>query len=62
MEKDLLLPGNILFSDYYTLQTTDQINATVVHDFLTIDGTSITGFAQTSAYMKLSLLENQTAA
>lgn len=50
MEKDLLLPGNILFSDYYTLQTTDQIKATVVHDFMTTDGTSITGFAQTSAH------------
>ena len=50
MEKDRLIPGNILFSDYYTLRTTDRINATVVHDFMAIDNISITYFAQTSAY------------
>ena len=50
MERDRLIPGNILFSDYHTLQTTDWINATIVHDFMTIDSTSITYFVQTSVY------------
>ena len=50
MERDRLIPGNILFSNNQTLQTTDWINVTVVHDFMTIDSGSISGFVQTSAY------------
>ena len=50
MEKDRLIPGNILFSDYRTLQTTDYIKATIVHNFKAIDSISITYFVQTSAY------------
>ena len=33
MEKDKLIPGNILFSDHSSLSTTDGNNITVVHDF-----------------------------
>ena len=50
MEGDQLILGNILFSDYHSLQTTDWINVTVVLDLMTIDGASISGFVQTSAY------------
>ena len=50
MERDQLIPGNILFSDSRTLQTTDWINATIVLDLMTIDGASISGFVQTSAF------------
>ena len=50
MERDRLIPGNILFSDYRTLRTTDWIEATVVHVFIGYDFASITGFVQTSAY------------
>ena len=50
MERDRLIPGNILFSDHRTLQTTDWNNATVVHDFMTTDGISIAYFVQTSVY------------
>ena len=57
MERDRLIPGNILFSDYRTLQTTDWIKATVVHDFRTIDGASISGFVQTSAF-EIAFVDN----
>ena len=50
MERDRLIPGNILFRDNQTLQTTNRINVTVVLDLMTIDGASISDFAQQSAY------------
>ena len=48
MEKDQLIPGNILFSDHSSLYTTDGNNITVVHDF-SADG-SLYEFVQTAKF------------
>ena len=48
MEKDKLIPGNILFSDASSLYTTDGNNITVVHDFSANSHGTIFGFVQTS--------------
>ena len=50
MEKDQLIPGNILFSDHSSLYTTDGNNITVVHDFSANGHGTILGFAQTSKF------------
>ena len=50
MEKDKLIPGNILFSDYFSQYTTDGNNITVVHGFSPNDHGSIYGFVQTSKF------------
>ena len=48
MERDKLIPGNILFSDHSSLYTTDGNNITVVHDFNANGHGTIFGFVQTS--------------
>ena len=50
MEKDQLIPGNILFSDYSSLYTTDGNNTTIVHDFTANGHGDIFGFLQTSKF------------
>ena len=50
MEKDQLIPGNILFSDDSSLYTTDGNNITVVHDFNANGHGTIFGFVQTSKF------------
>ena len=47
MEKDQLIPGNILFSDHSSLYTTDGNNITVVHDFSANGYGLLFGFVQT---------------
>mgnify|MGYP001795027242 CR=1 FL=1 len=48
MEKDKLIPGNILFSDHSSLSTTDGNNITVVHDFS--PNGSLNKFVQTEKF------------
>ena len=50
MEKDKLIPGNILFSDDSSLYTTDGNNITVVHDFSANGHGEIFRFVQTSQF------------
>ena len=50
MERDQLIPGNILFSDHSSLYTSDGNNITVVHDFNANGHGTIFGFVQTSKF------------
>ena len=50
MEKDELIPGNILFTDDSSQYTTDGNNVTVVHDFSANGHDEIFGFVQTSQF------------
>ena len=50
MERDKLIPGNILFSDQASLYTTDGNNTTIVHDFTANGHGDIFGFVQTSKF------------